>query len=412
MSPAARAIDHIRRDARSVIAYSLSPVLGLVSGPILARVLAPVGRGDLAAVLQPITIAGVIAAFGVPSAATFFVARGYSQSDVNRLALLSSGVLGVILYTASIPYMIIVSRNLAISTTVLLLAWLAIPASGLAAARRGVWQGAGNWRVLDSERASYALLRFALVAVLAIVGVTSFIPYIAVSLVAFALAALLLWLWPPADLHLPITQPWNRTARTLFLAYSTKSAAGAIALAANNRVDQLLMPATSSSYELGIYAIAVTVAEVPLVIATIAGRNLLHAASAGVPPRALVRVALPSLGMTVLATAALAIATPWVVPAVFGPAFNASVASTEILLVGTILNSIAICTTALLSGRGRPGFASLTNVLGTIVVLALFALLWLNITSDVASWINLASQGATAIAGVSVLLLTTKSHKA
>jgi O-antigen/teichoic acid export membrane protein len=50
-------------------------VLGLATGPILARSLGPSGRGDLAAVLVPAQLLGFGLSFGLPSAAAYLVHR-------------------------------------------------------------------------------------------------------------------------------------------------------------------------------------------------------------------------------------------------------------------------------------------------------------------------------------------------
>src|SRR5262249_57417074 len=60
----------------------LASATGFISGPLLARALGAHGRGDLAAVLVPLSLAPTILSLGVPGYAAREAARGRAPREV------------------------------------------------------------------------------------------------------------------------------------------------------------------------------------------------------------------------------------------------------------------------------------------------------------------------------------------
>ncbi|NKV92499.1 oligosaccharide flippase family protein [Rhodococcus hoagii] len=265
--------------SRGILAYGLGPVLGLMSGPILAHAMGPVGRGQFAGVMQPITIAAAFASIGIPSAVAFFSASGTDVRACFRVGLRLCIIPATIVAAVMIWYAGIISERQGIGLAFVLSCWSAILLSAVVQIRRGSWQGVGRWRILDTERATGALLRFIFVVVVALLGATSAEYFVAAALASFAIAASLLFRrLPKTRFDSDVTTPPNRKA---VAKYAIFASVGTIATIASSRLDQLLMPAASTSAELGYYAIAVTVAEIPLVLATLAARNALPSAARG-----------------------------------------------------------------------------------------------------------------------------------
>jgi O-antigen/teichoic acid export membrane protein len=393
----------LRGQLRSLAAYAVAPMVGIVTAPFLARSLRPEGRGELAGVMQPINLAGAVASLGVPAAVVFFIGRGYSVRSARRVGYACAVPSAVAVYLALCGYAPLVARHIGVSVWVLVASWAIVFVSAAVQVRRATWQGVGRFGLLDLERTVYALVRLVGVVGLAVAGVTLASGYVAVYLASFLVGGAVLWWGVPGRPPGGPPAPTGELTRSQVYRYSTLAAVGTIALSANNRLDQLLLPAATNSRELGYYAVAVTVAEVPLIAATVAARNLLHAASKGRAGRGLLRSAGAVLAACAAGSLGLALLAPWAVPLVFGPEFSPSVSSVQILLLGTVLNSGVLSCTAVVSGRGRPGLGSLINVVGLAVTLVGFAALWGTMDSRLASVVSSASQIGALAVGVALL---------
>lgn len=393
---------------RSVAAYGAGPALGLLSGPILARALDPEGRGQFAAIMQPITVAGAIAALGIPSAVTFYVAKGrMSPKEAQNRALLAAIPSTLLVLGGMLVYALEVARRQAIPLWALLLAWSLIAASVLIQIRRGVFNGTGDWRRLDRERLSFAVLRFAVVSALALAGITSALHFAAGALGAFLLAALLLWL-PPARSGLA---PPPRVRAREFTQYSLAASVGTITVVSNNRLDQILLPLQTTNVELGLYAIAVTVAEVPMIFATLAARNAIREAGRGESLKSILKDVGLYLTAGTAAALVLGLGAPWYVELVFGISFGSSVASVQILTLGTVCAIGSVTISSILSGRGRPGVASIIPMVGLIVTITFFTIFWGQLGATEASAVAATSQAAALFAAIVALASAIKQTR-
>src|SRR3954468_11341680 len=83
------------------------PISAFATSPILARALGPHGRGEMAAVLAPITLAVLVLNFGVPESLIYHVATGRVKPPVAaRLGLwlgIASGVVAAGVIAALTP---------------------------------------------------------------------------------------------------------------------------------------------------------------------------------------------------------------------------------------------------------------------------------------------------------------------
>ncbi|HEY6796560.1 MAG TPA: oligosaccharide flippase family protein [Kineosporiaceae bacterium] len=402
--PQARRMAVVPAQLRSLAAYGVAPTVGIVTAPFLARALRPEGRGELAGVMQPITLAGALAGLGVPAAVAFYTGRGYSQRSVLRIGYLATLPSAVTVYLGLCAYAPVVAARLGVPVPVLLASWAIVVLSALVQVKRASWQGLGRFGRLDLERTGYALARLVGVVGPALAGVTAATGYVAAYLASFGLGAALLWCGGPGRCGpAPVADAGREPTRREVRRYSWLAAIGTISLSAGNRLDQLLLPAATSSRQLGFYAVAVTVAEVPLIAATVAARNLMHAASTGRRGGDLVRSASVVLAAGAGGCLGTAVLAPSAVPFVFGPAFAPSVRSVQILLLGSGLTIGVLSCTAVVSGRGRPGLGSLINVAGLAVTVVGFAVLWGRMDSELASAVSAASQAAALAVGLVLL---------
>lgn len=393
---------------RALLAYGLAPALGLISGPVLSRSLNVGGRGEYAAIMQPITVAAAVASLGLPVAVAYYVARGDDPQRTYTTALkVGRGPIGLA-YVAMVAYAFVVGHAQHISAPVLICSWLAVPAAALIQIRRGYWQGLGAWRRLDIERAVFALSRFFALLFLALIAVKTASIYSAGALAAFGFAAIILWAKPrPDDSGDTKRVPTTRGVRS----YSTASAIGTISILANARLDQMLMPATSTRSDLGLYAVAVTVAEVPLILGVLASRNALNIAGRGAGVRQIFRETRFYLAVALLLSVLAFVVAPLLVPIVFGSAFSASNPAARILAVSIPFNVLTEVATSIFFGRGRPRLGSLIPLVGTTVTVVSFIAMWHEITPSTAAWIALASQGSAALFGCAALSVSRRNQQ-
>jgi O-antigen/teichoic acid export membrane protein len=396
------------RTMRSWLAYAMLPAIGLATAPILARALGASGRGELAAVLQPMTVAGAIASIGVPTAVAFYIAGGYSARAMQRLGFaivtLSTAAVMIVLYA----YSFVVERSLGISQLLLIVVWLGVIPTSYLSVRRAAWQGMQVYGPIDVERVVSGLARLAAVAGLFIAGVTSSGGYAFGYLLASLVAALVL-LKPIRIVRERAFTGGMARAKSPGMAritrYSLLASMGTISNTLNNRLDQALLPAVVSAHDLGLYSVAVTVAEVPLIISTVTSRNVLSEVAAGESTRVIFRTIATGSAGTLAACALIGVAAPVAVPLVFGPGFRGAVGLTWILLVAALFSFVAEVLIAVLVGRGRPGRASVAPGAGAAVTVIGFALGWHTMSAMEASLIALVTQITT---GLIALLLVTR----
>lgn len=390
---------------RSLVAYSWAPLTGLLTAPILARSLGPEGRGQLAAIMQPLTIAEGIAIFGLPAAVSFYVSRNGNANVIVRrgvfLSFLPTAIVGVFL----LFYSSIIAAKQGLPQWEVLICWLVLLPVAYMDVRRAGWAGLGNWNLLDRERTVLAVLRAFIIIVLGLIGIS--------QAFSFAFGQLLFGVASSAVLLIPYWKSSKSEIRNVpsyksLVYYSSFSGIGAIALAANARLDQALLPALTSGHELGLYAIAVTVAEVPAIARTVTSRNLLRSASIGDSPQKILRTLVTGVILTFTGCSVIAVSASTFTPIVFGKDFSSSIFPMQILLVGTVLGVILDGGTAILNGIKRPGLAVLPAATSSISMCLIFAILGHRISAVIAAIVSSGTQMIGTIIVVMSLLWAVK----
>lgn len=379
------------RHVRAIVAYGLGPMLGLLSGPILARALGPEGRGQFAAILQPITVLGAVAALGVPAAVTYFVARGVDSRRTYRDGLRIMLIPAAVVFVGILAYSSVVAGSQGLPQSFLIAIWSTALILAVVEIRRGAFQGRQRWKVLDVERAANAVLRFTAIVLAALLGAGAAETFAVAHLAGVFIAALVLVVAP-----LTVTGAAGSSETRPRLSEMTKfslwAAVGTITVVANNRIDQLLFPAAGSPVELGYYSVAVTVAEVPLVLGVLAARNALAQVSGGEKVTRTARSIAPYLVLVAVGCAVLAVIAGPLVRIVFGAAFEPSSYSLQILLGATVVGAINLVLIAVITGMGRPALSAVIPSSALVVTVALFVSRWGEVTSVFASLTAASSQ--------------------
>ncbi|GGL87409.1 hypothetical protein GCM10011594_03720 [Nakamurella endophytica] len=359
----------------TVVGNLFPNVAALASGPILAHALGVDGRGVVAAATAPLTLVTTIATFGIPEATTYTVARhpGLARMTIGRAAALTT-VAGVCAMGAVVGAAGWLSGGSPQVHQLMLIAVLAVVPNLLVGVLRGVASAHHLWgrvaleRIFASGLRLLALLPFWLTGHL---GPTVATVILAVMPLMGALAYLGLFrrFADPAE---DVTG--HASYRALF-GYGMRIWVGSISGILLSRLDQTLMTPLTGSYQLGLYVIAVTVSELPLIInGSVRDVTFARDASESADDR-LAAAARISFFLCSAFAAGIAATMWWWIPRLFGAGFEPSVQVALILLVAVALGTPGSIGGAGLSARGRPGLRSLSLVVACAVNVVLLIVL-------------------------------------
>lgn len=336
----------------------------VITGPITARVLGADGRGELAAIISVITIAPWLLDLGLGQWVARERARGASRSDILGAALplaLGCSLIGVAL---AIPLSELLGRGRSVVTTFVLIGMLLMPISVVLHVLVGLAVGEERWRLYSASRVVGSVLPVVAIVVLAIAGWLTVASAAASYLVGALLGGLLLVQRVRGVRRLSFDRRRMRVAA----GFGAKSWLSQLGGVASNRLDQVLMAGLVSSRQLGLYAVAVTIASIThgLIIAVSAALFPRVAAGGGELAARGCRVTVAIVGA---AGTALAAVSPVLVPFVFGAEFEDAVPMVVILLAASIPLAASVVLATALVAVDEPGAAMRAELIGLAVTI-------------------------------------------
>ncbi|MCU1698694.1 MAG: hypothetical protein JWR34_4757 [Mycobacterium sp.] len=365
--------------AITAIGNVLPPGAMLVTQVVLAQSLGVSGRGTVAAATAPLMLAIALLTLGLPESLTYFIAqkgagRFTRQLGISVAVLAISGSIGTSLIALVAQPLSAGNKQLA---GLMVVAAAALVPALLTVALRGVAYGAHSWWLVLAERTLSALLQLIIICWLFVIGsLTPMTAILAISATTFAGALVYLvtprW-WTALNgsiTSLDSPPPLPRVASYAWRMW-VGSAAGFVIL----RLDQVMMTPLAGVDQLGIYVVAVAVSNVALLL-NAAVRDVMFVFESGEPSTTRVgRAARISTLVTALVGAGLAVASPLMVPILFGAEFAPAVPIVAVLLLAIILGNPGSVAGAALSARGHPGLRSLALAIAMVIyVVAMFIL--------------------------------------
>jgi O-antigen/teichoic acid export membrane protein len=341
---------------------AVTAAAALITGPLQARALGAAGRGDLAAILVPLTLAAFVLGLSLGAYASRETARGMPVRDlVGSLGgmLISIGAVG-----GMVGFFLAdeLAGGRATVETFLKIGFALMPLSLFVGLVYSLLAGLEAWRQLAVAR---------LIPV--VVGVGGIVTlYLTAELTVATAAAVTLT--GSLVSCVPVIsvlrgQGWprfrRRVAREGFV-FGVKTWMGNLAAMANHRLDQLIMIPAVPPRELGLYAVAVTLAGVANILTGALAPPLLTRVAQGdlaLVPRA-VRVV---LGVVTVANLALGAVTPLLLPLVFGSEFADAVDMALVLLLAAIPSAGVLVLMTALVAAGRPGMTSIGELLAVLI---------------------------------------------
>jgi O-antigen/teichoic acid export membrane protein len=331
--------------ARLTSANAAFMAASLVTGPLLARSLGPSGRGALAAVAVPVSLGPILLGLGLPAFATRETARGEPAESLLGSVGLVYLLIGAVAAAAAIPVSAYFAQGRHQVQVALLIAMLAMPLLLWGQLLLGIANGRQRWRMVLGARLAPAAV--------ALVG-TTLLFALGDLQVAQASGLVLLATFAAIVPTLGILRGMGRLRVSLKLVkrslrFGLPAWLWQSSTLANARLDQLLMVSLTSAGELGLYAVAVSLAGISSVFAGALGPALLPRVAQGEEALA-GRVCRMSLLVAALGGVGLAVLCPLALPLLFGARFTHAVPMALVLIAASVPNAgTQVLTSALLA---------------------------------------------------------------
>jgi O-antigen/teichoic acid export membrane protein len=159
------------------------------------------------------------------------------------------------------------------------------------------------------------------------------------------------------------------------LSFGNKVWLGSVASMLLSRVSQILMAPLSSVEDLGLYSVATTVSDVPLIVALAIAGALFGVNSAERNAAEVTATTRLTLLVSAAGCAVIGATAPWWIAPLFGHEFDAAVVPTLMLLASAVLCVPSLMAATGLGAWGRPGLRSLGLAVTLVVNLVAFVLL-------------------------------------
>ena len=367
--------------------------LGVVGGLLAARLLGPEGRGYLATAMVWALMTTAVGSLGLPQALTYHAAREPAAvGDILGTALMILAVQTplVLLVAFSATGEILGGIPGALWPTRVYL--LSVPGSLLITCLSTLAQGLARFRLANALRALAAASYPAGLVVAWLAGTT--VSTVVVSLVSCqALAAVI-----SMAVFRHAVRPrlsWQYRRAPALLGWALQTYWGSVAWHLNTRLDQWVMTAVVSMRDLGNYAVAVSYASLLLVLSSGFAMLLFPAIAADLTQRRrrITRALWMNVGVTIGAALLMILATPVLLPRLFGEAFVEAPAVAPVLVAATVLLGANHVLSDGLRGAGRMNFVSTAETIGLFVTIAALSVLLPPWGIAGAAWASVLSYG-------------------
>jgi O-antigen/teichoic acid export membrane protein len=349
----------------------LVAALGLLSAPLQARALGVAGRGELAAILVMLTVVPLVFFPGIGIFATRQAARGLPLGQlIGSLGAVAVAV-GCLGFVVGPPIAALVAGGRDTVFAYVLAVFLLLPLLLVTNLLLSVHAGLQRWGAVIASRLIPAIGSTAAIVVLYIGGWLSVGTAALVAIVSVAAAILPLVVIVYEARPLSIKRSLIRES----VPFGFKAWIASIGELANLRLDQLLMTRLVSARQLGLYAVAATIAGFSQLLTATVGPAIAPRVATGdreVVGRGL-RVTLAFVCAASLPVAAI---TPVLLDVLFGSSFADAAPFVWILLVaGVPLAGVWVLGPALTTA-GHPGPAARAEIASlTVTLIALLVLL-------------------------------------
>ena len=349
----------------------LVPAAGVLTQPILAQALGVDGRGRLAAAVAPAALVLAVATLGLPDALTYYLAKHprITRHAVAWAAFLSFATGLVCLGATVLAAPALSAGDPQLASLIVLGMALTVPAL-LVGVFRGAAVGRQMWTAVATERLVNTTMRIVALGTLFVTGELTVVPAVLITTLTPVACGIVYWRLftrPPSDA--PDTAPdpdpdpdpdadlGGRVLRPL-LSFGSRVWLGAVAEMLLGRLGQVLMTPLSSISQLGLYSVAITISDLPLVVAIAIQGTLFGVNSRTRDAAKITGVTRLTVLVALLGCGAIAASLPFWIGPLFGDEFRAATVPTIMLLISALVCIPGLMAAIALSAWGRPGLRS------------------------------------------------------
>lgn len=377
----------------------LVPVGGLVTAPILARALSTGGRGEFAAGLAPSSLILAAATLGLPDALIYTVAKWPERTRKavlgTSIVTLVLGLVCVAITTSALPFLSAGDSRLA--SYIILASLLTVPALVIGTLR-GAATGAQMWREIVLERVFLTVLRIGLLGTLFLLGDLTVLNAVIVSTIVPWVAGLVylrvLRRPDPGVVQDRAVVPNTTKVTRQLVGYGSKVWLGSVAGMLLARVSSLLMVPLTGVDQLGLYAVAVTISDVPVIAAFTIQGTLFSLTSKSAKASEVTATSRITTAAALAGCSLMGVLVPFFIGPLFGFEFVDATLPTLILLFSAVISVPGLMCASGLSAWGRPGLRSLGLLVALVTNVLVFVLLVPRVGAIGAAWASVASNAA------------------
>jgi O-antigen/teichoic acid export membrane protein len=373
----------------------------LLTGPLLARSLGPSGRGAVAAAAAPPALAPALLGLGLPT----FVTREAAKETPTGDLLLSVGlfclVIGGLVIGLSDPIANYFAQGREAVRVGLQIGCYTMPLALFGTLLLGIANGQQRWNIVLAARIIPALIALLGTVGLYMTGLLGVPEAIALILLGgFASIA------PTLAVLKGVRIARLRPALVMrSLKFGIPSWLWQISSITNARLDQVLMVSLTTSAQLGLYAVAVSLAGISNVFTSTLGPALLPRVTRG-DAHLVPRACSATLLLSGVVNVALAICCPLMLPLLFGQRFHAAVTMAWLLCAAAIPSAGTQVLTAALLSVNRPRYVAFSEFMAVGITVGGLVILVGPLGGVGAAWVSLVAYSLT----FCLLLVGARAH--
>ena len=352
-------------------------LVNIATGVITARLLGPEGRGELASILLGLQVASLLAIVGLPTSSIYHIKKNPEDrsrivGSVFILAILFGSIAALIGWVC-IPYWLDDYPPLIVTAaqfTVLL-----TPTFSLFQVTTPVLRARDGFAIFNAVRLLPPILTLLSLVLLALNNLRS--PVVISLTYSLAISAILIWplLWIWRDCRPRLSH--NNNAIWLLLRFSARSLAVDVASTISMYIDHILLVYLLAPSAVGLYVVAVNMAQPLKEIGWAIALVLFPKASGYERDRAIDVSGLATrAGLLVMIAAGmpLVIIAPMFLRGLFGEEFLPAAPVFRLLIIATILGGTADIMAQAFMATGKPGIVSILRSweLAMLIVLLVF----------------------------------------
>jgi O-antigen/teichoic acid export membrane protein len=369
------------RNVRLVfLTNALLLLFSVITSLLSAWALKPEGRGDLTIITVWLFVFSLVGTMGLPIAHRYWTARESAwQSEIFSNTVVYSLIAGLIM--SGIAWFIIPLLTKGRSPEIIRftqLFTLNIPVILLTEMLRGQLEGAKLFGWVGAARLSFIATQAVGYLIFYSFGWLTLENAILIIVVAQIICPLIML----GGVIKKLRPRWRFSFKVFReeIGYGLRSYFGIVTGYAVLRLDQIMLAIVAPSEIIGLYAVAVALAEITATLASSVADALMPEVAAANDPKASALLVGKSLRLMFyahfLVLIPLWIAAPYILQIIYGESFLAATGALRLLLLASIVWSAGLTVISGLDGFGRPGLSSVARLASTVTtVAALFVFL-------------------------------------